>query len=216
MGYRVKSAFLPSQRKKREAEEIQLEVTPIMNLVVVLIPLLLQAVVLVKLGVIDYTPPVLESAEEIEDNGEGEGGGGGEAPVLLELNLAVNDSGFEVSIFNATEGEGYWKLPRRPDNEYDFAELQNVLHKIKTETVGKPIRTETVIDTVDGKIEQKIKDVYKMEDADIVRISAVASIDYQTIITVLDATRETTVEGEVQKLFPNQVLGYIAVVGITG
>lgn len=213
MAYKVKSAFRPSERKRRDPEEIELNVTPIMNLVVVLIPLLLQAVVMVKLGIIDYEPPELMTVAP-EDMEEGSGEGGGEMAQLLELKVNVNDSSFEVSIFNADAGEGYWKIPLLPDGEYDFARLQEVLYEVKSEKVGPPIRTETVIDTIDGKLIPEVKEIFKMEDADVVRISAVPNIGYQTIISVLDATRETTVEGEIKFLFPNQVLGYIALVGV--
>ncbi len=213
MPYKVKSAFRPSERRRREPDTIELNVTPIMNLVVVLIPLLLQAVVMVKLGIIDYEPPELMAAPQ-EDAGEGGGEGGGDEIQLLELKVNVNDSSFEVSIFNADTGQGYWKIPILPEGEYDFAQLQEVLYTIKTETVGPPIRTETVIDTIEGKPVPEVKEIFKMQDADIVRISAVPNVSYQTVISVLDATREITVEGEIKFLFPNQVLGYIAMVGV--
>lgn len=207
MAYKVKSAFRPSERKKRALEKVEINLTPIMNLVVILIPLLLQAIVLIKLGRIDYKPPPLpEEAEEISSEVEG---GGGE-PEMLNLVLQVVDSSLRVSIFNATSGEGFWNISLTPEGEYDFAELQRVLLDIKKNKVGEPTDWTTETDSLTQ--EQIRKPVYKFTDAKIVRIAATPDIEYQSIVTLLDATYDVISDGIREELFPQPILGQIGLV----
>lgn len=50
-------AFKPSDKKKRAPESIEPNITPIMNLMVVLIPMLLSAARLTELSLLEYLPP---------------------------------------------------------------------------------------------------------------------------------------------------------------
>jgi biopolymer transport protein ExbD len=212
MGYKVKSAFRPSERKRRELGEVAIDLTPIMNLVVVLIPLLLQVVVFVQIGRIDYEPPPLPAFGDV-GGGEGGGGGGGGAD-LLNLVVNVADSAFQVSIYGAVSGQGYWTIPLTPDGEYDYATLQQVLLKVKTEEVGAPLRTETATDPKTG--EQTTKEIYKVEDASIVRIAAKGTLKYHTLVSLLDATRSVMVDNKEQWLFPQPILGQLRTTLIEG
>jgi hypothetical protein len=174
-----------------------------MNLVVVLIPMLLQIVVFIRLGRIDYSPPPLPAFGEAGGGG-GSGGGGGE---ILNLVVNVVDSAIQVSIFGATSGEGYWSIPNTDSGSYNYAALQNVLYEIKTKYVGKPIRTEKEVDPKTG--EERVKEIYRLEDASIVRIAAGPNLDYQSLVSFLDATRSIFVEGKENWLFPQPVLGQL-------
>lgn len=207
MAYKLKSAFRPSERKRRDEGEMEINLTPIMNLVVVLIPMLLQAMVVIKLGRIDYEPPPL-AVGEAQDSGDESEGGGSDEPTTLNLVLNVADSSLQVSIFGAVEGDNYWDLPLTEAGEYDFAALQEILYKIKTEMVGPPIRTETSANPKTG--EEIVKEVYKLDDASIVRIAAGPQLDYQSLVTLLDVTRSILVDGEEHWLFPQPVLGQLA------
>jgi len=205
MSYKLKSAFRPSERKRRDIEETEINLTPIMNLVVVLIPLLLQAMVMTKIGRIDYEPPPLAVMEESEGGGEGEGGGGG--PTLLNLVVNVIDTSLQVSIYGATEGANYWNISLTPEGGYDFARLQAILLEIKTKEVGEPLSTEKSKDPKTG--EEITKEIYRCEDASIVRIAAGAQLNYQNLVALLDATRSITVNDTERWLFPQPVLGQI-------
>ncbi|MBC8278973.1 MAG: hypothetical protein H8E46_12130 [FCB group bacterium] len=207
MAYKLKSAFRPSERKRRDEGDMEINLTPIMNLVVVLIPMLLQAMVVIKLGRIDYEPPPL-AVGEAQDSGDENQDGGSDEPTTLNLVLNVADSSLQVSIFGAVEGDNYWDLPMTEAGEYDFAALQEILYKIKTEKVGAPIRTETAADPKTG--EEIVKEVYKLDDAAIVRIAAGPRLDYQSLVTMLDVTRSIMVDGEEKWLFPQPVLGQLA------
>ena len=220
MGYNLKSAFRPSERKKGDDKEIEINVTPIMNLVVVLIPLLLQAITVITLGRIDYKPPPAPAAAS---EGEGSGEGSAEEPLPnLDLVLNVNDSVFEVSIFGSTkEGENFWKIPKTTDGIYDFAGLQNTLLDIKENTVGEPTKFTAILDsagkaTVDAEGNQLQKATFKYEDATLIRVACLPSIPYQVIVSIIDATGRVSVDGVDKVLFPQPILGQIATVMVDG
>lgn len=204
MGYKVKSAFRPSERKRRSLDEVAVDLTPIMNLVVVLIPLLLQVVMFIQIGRIDYEPPPIPSVDSGENGGEG--GGGGEKVELLNLVVNVTDSALQVSIYNAVSGQGYWNIPL-VDGGYDYAKLQEVLIKIKDEEIGAPLKTETITDPKTG--ESTVKEIYKVEDASIVRIAAKPTLKYQDLVSLLDATRSVVLNGKEKWLFPQPILGVL-------
>ena len=186
-------------------EDMEINLTPIMNLVVVLIPLLLQAMVVIKLGRIDYEPPPLAVAETPQDDAEGDGGS--DTPTMLNLTVNVIDTSIQVSIYGELEGENYWEIPLTPGSEFDFARLQEILIDIKLNQVGEPIRTEQTVDPRSG--EDIVKEIYNMEDAAIVRIAAAPYVSYQNMVTLLDVTRNVMIDGNVKWLFPQPVLGTI-------
>jgi biopolymer transport protein ExbD len=207
MAYRLKSAFKPSERKRRGNPTVALDLIPIMNLVVVLIPLLLQVVVFIELGRIDYNPPNIAQYAEAGP-GEGGGGGGG-APEMLNLVVNVIDSAFEVSVFGATSGDGFYRIPLTSEGEHDFVKLQEVLLDIKQNKVGTPLRVVNEVDSLGMTVQ---KAYYRYDDASVIRIAASPNIDYQTMVTVLDASYSTTVNGVPEPLFTQPVLGQIATV----
>ena len=220
MGYNLKSAFRPSERKKGDDKEIEINVTPIMNLVVVLIPLLLQAITVITLGRIDYKPPPAPAAAS---EGEGSGEGSAEEPLPnLDLVLNVNDSVFEVSVFGSTkEGENFWKIPKTEEGDYDFAGLQTILLDIKENTIGEPTKFTAILDsagraTVDPEGNPLQKAVFKFEDATLIRVACFPSVPYQVIVSIIDATGRISVEGVDKILFPQPILGQIATVLIDG
>ena len=197
-------AFKPSLKKKRLKGEAQVNLTPVMNLICVLIPLLLGSAKFVDLALLEYTPPL------IQESGAESGGGSGEGGVssLLELRVNITYDALEVSIFNATGGENYVSLPKGPDGAYQYDELRRKLVDIKQRIVGRPIAQSELQNPETGKME--IAEQYKFADADQVRISAEGDIPLQTIIRVLDACREYRIsEGIYRPLFPSPALGQI-------
>ena len=113
-------AFKPSERRRREESDTELNITPIMNLMVCLIPLLLSAAKLNDMALLQYLPP---AASE-------EGGGGGsedqneqDAEKEKTLNLLVNvvEEAFQVSLYNKVEaGPHFYEIPKLPDGTYDY------------------------------------------------------------------------------------------------
>lgn len=196
-------AFRPSLKKKRQLASVDVNITPVMNLIVVLIPLLLSTAKLVDLAMLEYQPPVIEETSDVVGGGEGIGGGGQQ---LLELRVNVAYNGLEVSVFNATSGEHYTSIPMQPDGTYDFAALREKLVEIKEKTVGPPLSRSEQLNPQTGLME--IAEVYKYSDADQIRISAEGDIPLQVIINVMDAAREyRTSRGVFHPLFPSPALG---------
>ncbi len=63
------SANKPSDRRKQDEGGTDLNLTPIMNLMVVLIPMLIQVAVFTKLALLQYLPPA--EAEQSSSSGGG-------------------------------------------------------------------------------------------------------------------------------------------------
>lgn len=196
-------AFRPSLKKKRQFEEAEANITPVMNLMCVLIPMLLSTAKFVDLALLEYMPPVIQETDQEAAGGANAGGG---SEQLLELRVNIAYDALEVSIFNAVEGEDYTTIPLRPDGNYDYDALRNKLVDIKERIVGPSLSTAEEINPDTGQLE--ITNVYKYADADQIRISAEGDIPLQTLIRVLDTAREyRDSRGVFVPLFPSPALG---------
>jgi biopolymer transport protein ExbD len=101
-------------RCHRHREEAELEVTPFMNLMVVLVPVLLLSLVFTHTTVIDIDFPAGESAEAVDPN-------------LVHLEVVVRGDSLVVG-----DGRGgpIKTLPR-VDGKYDFEALTLVMQELK-------------------------------------------------------------------------------------
>lgn len=76
-------------RKRREIEESELDLVPIMNLVTILIPFLLMSAQFVSLAVIDSTlPAIVNTPTEVENDPEED---------KLNLSLLITSKGFTIA-----------------------------------------------------------------------------------------------------------------------
>lgn len=205
-------AFKPSERRSNAPEDTELNTTPIMNLMVVLIPLLLAGAKFTELALLEYLPPA--------DAGDaGEVGTppkeGGETQTEEELSLLVNilDTGIQVSIFGETElGPHFYEIERTPSGSYNWQTLNDSLKSIKINIIGPSTGTRRVFDEIDSI--WKDIDAYKYIDASEVAVTALAEITFQTVVNTLDACQsyriEETVNGQVRivekELFPQTAL----------
>jgi hypothetical protein len=210
-------AFKPSDKRKFVAEDAELNLLPILNMIVVLIPLLLTSSEFVKLGLLETQLPPAAA-----------GGGGGmaqelEAPLpKLSLIVSADPQGVAVSIFGATSASGagngqYRYLPNLPDGKMDFASVQTELLRVKREVV---------LPTVKGKIQAvdrannprfnrdgspMMVDSYGFDDPETVIISAPNDLPFNQLVDLLDACR-SKIDPETKKaevLFPNPMMGKI-------
>jgi biopolymer transport protein ExbD len=209
-------AFKPSAKRKYHEAEQELDLTPIMNLVVVLIPLLLAGAEFVKLGLLETRLP---------SAGAGAGGGLPQQEVPKEkMNLMVNvDSlGFSVSVFNQTEatdpsGRYFQQVLRLSDGSLDFAGLSEVLYEIHSSVV-----VPALLGQVQNKDDQdrplfnpdgspQLVNDYKYEDAENVTITAPNALEFQDLVSVMDAARlwENEDGTESVVMFPTPLLGKI-------
>ncbi len=143
-------AFKPSLRKKSDDLEMELDIRPVMNLMVVLIPLLLAGAEWVKLGVIEINIPPAKT---------GVGGGDTQQEVKekenrLGLSIAITRDG--ITIANAStllageSGEGP-TVGKTADGKYDYEKLREKLIEIKKLITGKGYVDENRVVLTAGK-----------------------------------------------------------------
>jgi len=170
-------AYRPSKRMKHGSDEMHTSITPMMNLMVVLIPLLLSSAEFVKLGIIELNLPPAAAGPE--------GQLAAEIPQeeikKLDLTVTITDRGFFISSSLAVlagTNEGEPSIPLL-NGIYDYTSLSQKLHEVK----------------------QKAKDNFS--DSEQIIIMAEPDIDYQNIVKTMDATRSMSFNGSKEILFPN-------------
>ncbi len=172
-------AFRPSLRSSRIfAEQVEINLFPVMNLMVVLIPLLLSTVTFVRIGVIqlDLPPAAVVGPERA-------GGLPREEERSLDLAVTITERGFYISsalgVLRAPDGGPYIPRKLNPDGteDYDFQRLSSVLLEVKTRAQGRFRDDERVI------------------------IQAEPSVRYQVVVSTMDAARSYQLEGRTVSLF---------------
>ncbi len=210
-------AFQPSLKRKIVPANEDLDITPIMNLVVVLIPLLLATAQFIQLGLLETRLPPSSSGAAAGLPQEPD------APMeKLSLVVSVDSLGVGISIFGATSSsenadENYTYLPRLANGNLDFAGVGNRLHEIRQEVVIPSITGEVQNMDARGKPAfnpdgtPQMVDEYRFEDAESVMISAPNDLSFQTLVSLLDATRswKNPETGKREMLFPSPLMGKI-------
>ena len=182
-------AYKPSARRKSESLDMDLDIRPVMNLMVVLIPLLLAGAEWVKLGVIEINVPPSkapsgvgpgENQEEVQEKEK-----------KLGLKIAIAHDGITIgnaaALLESEEGEGP-TVPINEDGTYNYDLLKEKLIEIKTKIADKDFK-----------------------DKNRVVLTASADIEYQVIIDVMDKVRvyENKETNEELPLFPQVNFGSI-------
>lgn len=180
-------AYKPSMRRHMKVEPIPLDIRPVMNLMVVLIPLLLLSATFTKLAIRELNLPPASS------KGQGAGVDKPKEPEKrLFLSVIISKQGFYVStrgghLSGKSENEEGPSIPLKPDGNYDYEQLQVTLREIKDKILGQ------------GFADEKS-----------VIISAEADIPYKYIIRTIDyVTQYETETGETQELFPQIIIGNV-------
>ncbi|KAA3619751.1 MAG: hypothetical protein DWQ05_03220 [Calditrichaeota bacterium] len=166
-------AYKPSQRRSFEAEPTEPNLTPIMNLMVVLIPLLLSSAEYVKLGAIELNLPPVAGPLHTDQSKLTEGS------QSLNLTLLITRDAFFVSnSLPENPGKQMAGVEIKREKNAPLRALQNQLYLIKAQTPG----------------------YYR--DKDSITIQASAGIKYQEIIEVIDAARTIKTGDREMELFP--------------
>jgi biopolymer transport protein ExbD len=180
-------AFKPSARRNTQSLDLDLDIRPVMNLMVVLIPLLLAGTVFLKLAIleIDLPPTASGGGGEDEANKPDQ-----EQEKKLSLKIIVTKQGFTIAstsaVLTGETGEGP-TIPVNGEGTYDYKGLKDKLIEIKK--------------SIDGK-------GFKDENSAI--ITASRDTEYQTIIFVIDAIRMYDDEQNNPKLlFPQINFGQV-------
>jgi len=170
-------AHRPSKIMKHDIDEMHVNITPMMNLMVVLIPLLLSSAEFVRLGIIELNLPPAASGEKAEIEKEIPE----EQLKELDLTVTITDQGFFISSSLAVLAGDEADKPSIPmqNGQYDFDKLTENLYELK------------------------MKAESKFSDTDEIIIMAESDITYQTIVKTMDASRQTEIDGKEFTLFPN-------------
>lgn len=196
-------AFKPSDKKKVETESTELNLLPVMNLIIVLIPLLLSVAKLSSMAMLEYLPPA-EAAEAAEAGAPpSEGSGGNETTLNLLVNIA--ETGLQVSMYNKVEpGPHFFEIPIKGDGSYDFEALNSRLWQVKQSEVGSKLGVDSVMNEMTGKMESF--PVYRVKDGREVSITAISKTPFQVVISAMDACRKYESDGKAEELFPVALL----------
>ncbi len=182
-------AYKPSMRRSSAPAEIELDITPVMNLMVVLIPLLLLGVEMVKLSIVEIDlPPASAGGGKGADDKNPEK----EKQKKLGLKILITADGISLAtasaIMSGEDGEGP-TVPVISSGEQNFDLLKEKLVEVKKAINGKGFK-----------------------DENIAIISAAKEIEYQIIINVLDVIQKyEDDEGNIQPLFPQVNFGQVVI-----
>ncbi len=175
-------AYEPSKRRKSEELDMELDIRPVMNLMVVLIPLLLAGAEFVKVGIIEINLPpakTLGPGQNKDQLAQEK-----EKQKLLNLKLVITDQGITIGndfgILRDASGKGP-TVGKTPDGKYDFAKLTQKLIELKNKIANQ------------GFV-----------DENRVIMTAEPQIKYQTIIKVMDHVQTYVDETDhsIKPLFP--------------
>ncbi|MBN1309659.1 MAG: MotA/TolQ/ExbB proton channel family protein [Chitinispirillaceae bacterium] len=193
-----------SDRRVRQEIDTEPNIVPFMNLMVVLIPLLLSSSEFVKIGMIELKLPESSAAG-------GADGAGGEA-AKVDLGIVITRKGFNLFHYfkKDTSVSRDDEIPLI-DGKYDFAALNRQLAEVKRKALYQIIRLakpDLPAETELWKLSylythHDLKSVTLFEDHENVKIVADDRINYQTVISVMDAARGVVTASGNVTLFPN-------------
>lgn len=198
----VLKSYKISARRIREEVEVEPNMVPFMNLMVVLIPLLLSSSEFVKIGMIEIKLP---------ESSVGFGGGAGGA-ARLDLGVVINSKGFNIFHYfkQDTIKSGIAEIPLK-DGKYDYVELNRRLANVKKKVLLEIIRSAKPDLSQDTPLEQlyliytrnDLSRIGSFSDHQSIKIVAEDKVKYQTVIAVMDAARGVSTGAGNVTLFPN-------------
>lgn len=192
-------SYRPSKRLKRGSEYVPTNITPMMNLMVVLIPLLLASAEFVRLGIIELNlrPAVGEGEEMLSaDYVKAK-----RFEKKLDLAVTITDRGFYISSQFAVLSGTKTGDPSIPniieDNDslvHDYTALSEKLHEIKNK-----VRNE--INRLKNRNPYKRYPELLYPDSVGIIIAAEPDIAYQTVVSTMDAVHAYRRENQRVSLF---------------
>ncbi|NIT54739.1 MAG: hypothetical protein GWN00_00385 [Aliifodinibius sp.] len=180
-------AYKPSMRAHNKVREIPLDIRPVMNLMVVLIPILLYSAEFVKLAIRELNLPPASSANKTP--GEE---GPKEEQKRFQLTVIIAKNGFYIGnqagyLSGTADTEGEPTISLNTDGSYNYERLQEQLIEIQEKMKGE------------GFADEKS-----------VIISAEADVEYKHIVKVMDyVTIYEDDKGYQQELFPQINIGQV-------
>ncbi len=208
----VKKDYRVTGKRIKEEVDTEPNIAPMMNLMVILIPLLLSSAEFVKIGAIELKLP--------ENAGGGGGGGSNQLNnAKLDLGIVVTSEGFNLFHYFkkddekeiTTEGDKKQTDIPKVKGEYDFSGLNKALADVKKKALFDIVKTVNSGVPKDATLLQLYKFVEKtdlsenttFEDHVDVKIVAEEKIKYEIIVAVMDAARGTKTPNGKVTMFPN-------------
>ena len=172
-------AFRPSKRSSRSITPLEMNIFPMMNLMVVLVPLLLSTATSIKIGVIELNLPQAVGGTITENSIPKE------VQKSLDLTITIASDGFYLSSSQAVLKEpetGAPTIGKLPQGEYDYQLLGQKLYEVKEKIIGTSLDTRRII------------------------LQAEADIEYQILVSAMDAARSFRLNDVNIELFPQVVI----------
>jgi len=203
-------AKMSVMKNRPEEEEVaDTDVTPMLNLMVMLIPLLLTSSEFVRIGAIELKLP---------ETTQGGGGGGGASEMQnqkLDAGIVITSKGFNIFSYYKTEGDS--AKAGEPDiplvnGEYDFEKLNVRLADIKRKALLELMRANfgsSVPDNADlyqlyvAFTKRNLSGNTVFSDHESIKIVAEEKVKYKTVVAVMDAARGTHTPNGNVTMFPN-------------
>lgn len=184
---------------------------PIMNLMVVLIPILLSAAEMIKIRTLTVNLPV---GHELDAGGEDSGQAAQSEIKRLGLNIIITEKGF---VINALETRLKLVDEIKPEIEtlngktYEIGkDSLNITPEIEADYEnGFSGETYSKLNTLLVKLRELLREKeIKVSDKDLIVIGADNAINFQTVVSTIDAVRMYENEkGEMVDLFPGVQFG---------
>ena len=168
-------AFKPSKRSSRTVAPLDIDMFPMMNLMVVLVPLLLSTATAIKIGVIELDLPQAVGGPISETSIPTE------VQRSMDLAVTITADGFYLSSSQAILKQpetGGPTIPNVLDNEFDYKTLSEKLKEVKERINGTPLDSKRII------------------------IQAEPDIEYQVLVSTMDAARSIKIDDVKYELFP--------------
>jgi len=172
-------AFKPSRRRHLEVEQVELNLFPVMNMMVVLIPLLLSTTQFVKYGILELNLPRAAGgpiSQTMPDK---------ETEASLDLTISITSRGFYLSSSQSIlrdPSTGGPTIAKLADDRFDYEALSQKLYEVKQRIVRSSMNTRKII------------------------LQAEMNIDYQTLVSTMDAARSIQLNDVKYELFPEVVI----------
>ena len=182
-------AYKPSQRRQSADLETELDIRPIMNLMVCLIPLLLAGAQFIKNTQLEVNLPPGKAAGSGQDQPKEEEK---KKKVNLNLTVGITEKGFYISASNVTiyssKAPEEPSIPIREDGSYDYLALRAKLKDLRKEIDGN------------GR---------SYADKDKIILTASKQIPYEVYIKTQDAVSGEVINKKVKDIFPVVQIGQI-------
>lgn len=212
-----------SARRIKEEIQSEADIKPMMNLMVILIPLLLSSSEFVKIGAIELKLPQSSSAASNASVPQQK------KDALLDLGIYITDKGFnlyhyfkskqheeqdEDSGSTDTDSDNSVDIPKN-NGAYDYEALNAELAKVKQKVLLEIIRSvnpgvasdAALVKLFNYYIKNDFDAIEMFKDHEAVKIIAEEQVKYQTVISVMDAARGTRSAAGIVTLFPDVSLG---------